>query len=293
MEDDNKRDAVISGFHVAKILSAKAQEIIDVSLDLGMSQGQVRSNGSAITFPNGSAIAITLLEKILKKRSENDCFVVRDGEVEWMYIFGGNNSVYRLYEPRLDWPPTLSIDGSYMHAIFKSTPLAEAELKVGALGDVRGKKVLDTCFGLGYTAQVLAARGAKSIVSCEKSEDTLEIAKSNPWSARALSDSRVSVRNEDAADFLSGAKDGEFDLILHDPPTLKKGGDLYSGAFYRLMCAKLAEGGRLYHYIGTKDERQRKDYHSGAARRLKDAGFADVAESYRGLAALKEKTDAY
>jgi hypothetical protein len=65
--------------------------------------------------------------------------------------------------------------------------------------------------------------------------------------------------------------------VIHDPPTLKLAGELYSGEFYRQLHRVLARGGRLFHYIGDPQSQSGKRTTPGVMRRLQEAGFSKVA----------------
>ena len=67
-----------------------------------------------------------------------------------------------------------------------------------------------------------------------------------------------------------------FDVILHDPPTLSLGGQLYSGAFYARAYNVLRRGGRMFHYIGDPESRTGASATAGVRRRLLESGFSRV-----------------
>ena len=54
----------------------------------------------------------------------------------------------------------------------------------------------------------------------------------------------------DTFEVIQSFADAAFDRIVHDPPTLRLAGDLYSGEFYVDLFRVLRRGGRLYHYLG-------------------------------------------
>ena len=83
-----------------------------------------------------------------------------------------------------DWgPPTFEIDGIKMLPTAHVSPYADAERKV-ALIEPRGKRILDTCGGLGYFAAFCLREEAKEISSYEKSPDVLWLRSLNPWSPK-------------------------------------------------------------------------------------------------------------
>jgi len=77
--------------------------------------------------------------------------------------------------------PTFEIDGIKMLPTSKESPIDDARRKV-ALVQPAGKRVLDTCGGLGYFAACCLDAGVASIRSFEKNEDVLWLRTLNPWS---------------------------------------------------------------------------------------------------------------
>ncbi|MEO5629064.1 MAG: SAM-dependent methyltransferase, partial [Thermomonas sp.] len=77
--------------------------------------------------------------------------------------------------------PTFEIDGIKMLPTSKESPFEDARRKV-ALIEPRGKRVLDTCGGLGYFASCCLQAGVTRIQSFEKNADVLWLRTLNPWS---------------------------------------------------------------------------------------------------------------
>ncbi|ASI13632.1 SAM-dependent methyltransferase [Candidatus Mancarchaeum acidiphilum] len=285
----NDKIAVLSGYHLNEIM-AKVNEGAkegDISLNLGISKTKFYHVAEKVVFPEyNSSIDLSEIKKLLKKRSLNDCFTVNDDQLIWIYSFSDQYGVLKLYEPKVDYPPTLFINGSYMHAIRVSKPTEEAFEKAKMLKGVSGN-VLDTCFGLGYsTIQLRKYQSIKKVVACEISPEAIEIAKVNPWSNDAFMDKSIDLHNEDVSEFAKAAKEKSFDGILHDPPNFNKFEYLYSESFYSELCRILKPNGKLYHFIGTKGTGNLGIYRS-AKRKLQAAGFSRVTEGYRGLIAIK------
>ncbi|MCX8203562.1 MAG: hypothetical protein N3H32_04525, partial [Nitrososphaeria archaeon] len=69
--------------------------------------------------------------------------------------------------------PTLEVDGIHMHRVADVSPTVDASAKVGLLGALRGRVVLDTCTGLGYTAVEALRRGAAQVVTVEVDPNVL------------------------------------------------------------------------------------------------------------------------
>lgn len=289
VEDDvtaEKQDFIISGYHVAELIKSKLGKVV-MSLDLGITSTELTKLDNGVVFPDGQKIASELLKKTNKKRHPEDCFLVQDNSLLYLYSFE-NNRIYKLYEPHMDWPPTLWINGSVMHTISVSKPTEEAENKVKALGNIHGD-ILDTCFGLGYTAIELIKRGADSISTFEISQSVIEIAEANPWSKMAFDNSKIRLKNSDIYEVIKTFKNEEFDMVLHDPPNIKIEGDLYSLTFYKELYRILKKGGTMYHFVGGgRISREYKvNYLAGVTNRLFNAGFKKVQKSYRGVLAIK------
>ncbi len=277
---------VISGFHIARLLKS-APGKTKISLNLGITTEEVIKSGEDLLFPDGQRIKLSTLQTANKKRHNEDCFLIENDTLFYLYSFE-NSRAYKLYEPHIDWPPTLWINGSVMHAVSVSKPTEEAENKVKALGHVSGK-VFDTCFGLGYTSIELVKKGAAKVYTCESSKSVIEIAEVNPWSIEAFKNKKINLENIDVIKAIMKIDDNKFDLILHDPPNVKIEGDLYSLNFYKELYRVLKRGGTLYHFVGggRVPHEYKVDYTKGAINRLLEAGFRKVSKSYRGIVAYK------
>ncbi len=277
---------VISGFHIERLLKAKPGKI-KISLDLGLTTTEVTKSENEFLLPGGQTIELKILGNANKKRHLEDCFLIENNSLLYMYLFSENRA-YKLYESHIDWPPTLWINGSVMHTVSVSKPTEEAENKVNTLGRIFGN-VFDTCFGLGYTSIELIKKGATSVYTCELSNDVIEIAKANPWSRETFESKSIELENIDVAKAIVKINDNKFDSILHDPPNVKIEGDLYSLSFYKELYRVLKQGGTLYHFIGGgRTPREYKvNYTKGAVNRLQEAGFRKVSKSYRGIIAYK------
>jgi hypothetical protein len=115
------------------------------------------------------------------------------------------------------------------------------------------------------------------------------MARLNPWSQELFDNSRITQVMGDAYEVVPTFADESFGRIVHDPPTFKLAGELYSGAFYRELHRILKRGGRLFHYIGDPNSKASSGVTHGVVRRLQEAGFSRVvrrAEAY-GVVAYK------
>jgi uncharacterized protein len=171
-----------------------------------------------------------------------------------------------------DWgPPTFEIDGVKMLPTKLVSPYDDARRKV-ALVEPGGKRVLDTCAGLGYYAAWCLAGGASEITSYEVNPDVVWLRTLNPWSPQSGRD--LNLIAGDISQRIGGLAAASFGAILHDPPRFGLAGELYSQAFYDELARVLKPGGRLFHYTGTPNRlTSGRDVPQEVERRLRVAGF--------------------
>ncbi|MEN3047350.1 MAG: RsmD family RNA methyltransferase [Candidatus Caldarchaeales archaeon] len=168
--------------------------------------------------------------------------------------------------------PTLEVDGIHMHRVAGVSPTEDASSKVGRLGALKGRTVLDTCTGLGYTAVEALRRGAARVVTVEVDPNVLSIAELNPWS-EGLSSGSSELILGDVAEVVRNLPSAHFDAVIHDPPRFSLAGELYSEEFYRELARVLRPGGRIVHYVGHPGSRSGKRVHVGVMRRMRASGF--------------------
>lgn len=172
--------------------------------------------------------------------------------------------------------PTFEIDGIKMLPTAKASPIEDARRKM-ALLEPAGKRVLDTCGGLGYFAACCLQAGAARIDSFEKNNDVLWLRTINPWSpdpAAPEHGGRLHLRHADVATAIASIADASIDAIAHDPPRFGIAGELYSQAFYHQLARVLRRGGKLFHYTGTPNKlTSGRDVPREVAKRLEKAGF--------------------
>ena len=170
--------------------------------------------------------------------------------------------------------PTFEIDGIKMLPTSKESPIDDARRKV-ALVQPAGKRVLDTCGGLGYFAACCLDAGVAQVQSFEKNEDVLWLRTLNPWSPDPpASGGRLQLAHADVEVAIAQCADAAFDAALHDPPRFGIAGELYSQAFYEQLARVLKHGGRLFHYTGTPNKlTSGRDVPREVAKRLEKAGF--------------------
>ena len=171
-----------------------------------------------------------------------------------------------------EWgPPTFEIDGIKMLPTAKVSPYADAEHKVEWI-QPRGKRILDTCGGLGYFAAWCLQGCAAEVVSFEKNPEVLWLRSLNPWSPGPSA--VLHLTRGDVAQEIRTLPDDSMDAILHDPPRFGIAGELYSQRFYDHLARVLKRKGRLFHYTGTPNKlTSGRDVPAEVATRLRRAGF--------------------
>jgi predicted methyltransferase len=265
---------VLSHRQVAPLLNAReeGQSAAVTSLDLGLTESEVRLEPEGVAFPYGQRLPWGGIEEI--REGEPVCFVVQDGTVEKVQFFSeAFNRFYSLMAT--DRAPTMLLSGIPMHRIKGIDPHEDTLRKIRTIAPVTGR-VLDTTTGLGYTA-IEAAKTASEVVTIEIDPTVLEVARRNPWSQALFTRPNIRQVIGDSFEEIQGLEDEGFSRIFHDPPTFRLAGDLYSGAFYRQLFRVLKRGGRLFHYIGDLESALGSSVAKGAVRRLQEAGFRRVA----------------
>ena len=168
--------------------------------------------------------------------------------------------------------PTFEIDGIKMLPTARVSPYADAEAKVRLI-EPRGKRILDTCGGLGYFAAWCLQGGAKHVASFEKSADVLWLRSLNPWSPSAAPE--LSLVHADVTSEIVALPAESFDAALHDPPRFGIAGELYSQTFYNALAKALKRGAPLFHYTGTPNRlTSGRDLAGEVSERLRVAGFS-------------------
>lgn len=167
--------------------------------------------------------------------------------------------------------PTFEIDGIKMLPTAKVSPYADAERKV-ALIEPQGKRILDTCGGLGYFAAACLKGRAAEISSFEKNPDVIWLRSLNPWSPPP--GGALTLTEGDIVEHIERRPAESVEAILHDPPRFGIAGELYSQVFYEQLSRVLKRKGRLYHYTGAPNRLTTgRDVRKEVATRLERAGF--------------------
>ncbi len=263
---------VLSHFTVEPLLKARSQgaDSAVISTDLGLSEMDVTLADSGVVFPDRQELAWDAVEEIA--RTETTCSKVFDGRSERIQIYSSQfDRFYSLYPTRR--APTMMAAGFPMHRIKDVDPNRDTLLKIKTIAPVFGA-ALDTCTGLGYTA-IEMARTAE-VTTIELDPAVQEICRLNPWSQELFESPRIERHIGSAFDLIQEMPTDSFARIIHDPPTLKLAGELYSGEMYRQLFRVLKRGGRLFHYIGNLSSAHGRSVYKGVSRRLQEAGFEAV-----------------
>ncbi len=269
--------SLVQDFSKGKLQSA-------VSLDLGLTQDEVRLEAGGVLFPDGQHLDWQSVQEI--GRQENSCFVVENNTLRKIQFFSElTGRVYSLMPTRA--APTMLVSGIPMHRIKDTDPYQDTLEKIRASRPVVGQ-VLDTATGLGYTA-IQAARTARQVITVELDPAALQVCRLNPWSQALFTDSRISQRLGDSFEVIAEFDEASFSVVLHDPPAFSLAGDLYSADFYAQVYRVLRRKGRMFHYIGDPDSKSGRSLTAGVIRRLEQVGFQRIDRVPRafGVAAYK------
>ena len=170
---------------------------------------------------------------------------------------------------------TIEIDGIRMHQTKLKTPWQDSLDKVNLIPIKSNFTILDTCTGLGYTA-IIAAKKAKLVFTIEYDPYVLEVAKKNSLSEELFSSEKIIKIIGHSYELVHCFPSNYFNAIIHDPPRLKRAGELYSLNFYRELHRILKNNGYLYHYTGTPGAKKGKNIPKGVRKRLSMAGFKNI-----------------
>lgn len=262
---------VLSHFQITPLLSAKAGEV-GVSLDLNLTKTRLPLDDAGLHLPIG-ILTREAMKKIVK--DDNACFLVSgEGVLELTKIQAYSEELARFYSlfPTKS-APTMRVAGFPMHRIKDTDPWADTKTKITTLGRIKGN-ILDTTTGLGYTS-ILAAKTADHVTTIEIDPTATEICRYNPWS-QGLFEAKIDQLYGDAFDVIDSFATGQFEAVVHDPPTRQLAGELYSEEFYGKVRHVLRRGGRFFHYIGDPESPFGRSTTEGVIKRVRAAGFAKV-----------------
>jgi len=275
---------IISHYQARQLLEAHEKKLreTEISLDLGISKTKIRIEDNFLIFPDNQKLEFNQLGKAIKDGTS--CFVVNGNSLAKMQWFSDETNKYYKLVPTKD-APTIEISGIRMHVTKEMTPMEDTKKKIESISP-RGM-VLDTCMGLGYTA-IMASKYADFVITCEKDENVIEIARLNPWSKELFGNKRISILKASVFDEARIMKSNMFDAVIHDPPRLSLATELYSLDFYRQLFRVLKKEGKLYHYIGSPGSKNRRiNLARNVGKRLRSAGFSNIKAAHYGLTAEK------
>ncbi|MFX1263527.1 MAG: SAM-dependent methyltransferase, partial [Promethearchaeota archaeon] len=178
----------LDSYAAERILSAydSGSREVEVSLDLGVTTRRIRLASQPWNREQ--------LEKI--SQDEESVYFVNDEGIFKAELSGKH--FYKLMPVVQNQAPALLIDGILMHRVKDTTPMDDAFMKAEICAR-NGIDLLEICTGLGYASIACLQKGVRSIVTIEKDEKVLELARVNPWSHRLFTDDRVTVINADAS----------------------------------------------------------------------------------------------
>ncbi len=149
----------------------RGEHVLACSLDLDRSETQIELGTNEWRWHEGSY-------PYLERCRERTIYHWTGAAFEPVARFG--TSLLKLVPT--EWgPPTFEIDGVKMLPTKQVSPYDDARRKV-ALIEPGGKRVLDTCAGLGYFAAWCLEGGASEVTSYEINPDVLWLRTLNPWS---------------------------------------------------------------------------------------------------------------
>ena len=270
---------ILSYVQARPLLEARKlhQVSVETSLDLGMSTTSVSLNDEGVSFATGEFLDWASVEKV--SQSQVSCYIISERGMQPIQTFSQATNRLCSLMPT-EGTPSMLIAGFVMHRIKEIDPWQHAQRMVSAIAPMSGT-VLDTTTGLGYTT-ILVARTAERVTTIELDSGAQTIAHLNPWSQELFTNPKITQVMGDANEVVRTFADESFDRIMHDPPTLKLAGELYSGTFYHELYRTLKRRGRLFHYIGDPNSKAGNTT-QGVVRRLQEAGFSRVvrhAEAY-------------
>jgi len=244
-----------------QIRQRSAGERFCLQVDCGSrSVGVERKAGEAIL---DGALHLRLDEKI----KANFLYLIENQEVTKIAFFSEHTNRFYKLMPTADWP-TIAIGSVPMHK--RASPQADSMRKI-ALLKPQGA-VLDTCMGCGYTA-ILAAETAKKVITFEKDEVIMQLARLNPCSQALFRRTNIEIRHSDISAAINELPDIFFDCIMHDPPTFTLAPELFNEAFYQQLFRVLKSNGRLFHYAPLYKVKQGFDFPASVQKKLKTVGF--------------------
>ena len=183
---------------------------------------------------------------------------------------------------------TIEIDGIRMHQTSRKTPIEDAKEKISLIQLKPHYKALDICTGLGYNAIFLSEK-VNSVITIDNDFQVIEMAKKNKDSKKLFTSKNIFKIIAFAEELINVFPSESFDVIYHDPPRLRRAGELYSQTFYNELYRILKKRGTIFHYTGLPGIKRGKNIPLGVKKRLSFSGFEKIKwiDSVMGFVAKK------
>jgi len=268
---------IITKKEVDYIKKRSKDEAFSLMVDFGQKEVKVICKEGKAIF--NDLIVLDLKEKI----KDNFCYLLDDQGVRKISFFSEETNKFYKLIPTSDWP-TITISSVPMHRL--SSPKNDTKNKIDLIKPFG--YVLDSCMGPGYTA-ILAAKGASKVITFEKDDNIYDLAQMNPLSQELFSAENIEIRMADVNLGIRELKDDCFDCIIHDPPTFKLAGELFSQDFYQQLIRVLKPNRKMFHYTPLYKIKQGVDFPAQVEKRLKKVGFKKIKYSQKAVGFLCQK----
>ncbi|MCK4810187.1 MAG: spermine synthase [Candidatus Omnitrophica bacterium] len=245
------------------ILHNRDKKELSIKVDFGLKEVKVRIEADKAVLDNRFILSF---DQRIKSKF---CYMLEKTKFSPMAFFSEDTKKFYKLIPTSDWP-SLAIGSVPMHKICLGSPYQDTLQKIELIKP-RGK-VLDTCTGLGYTA-ILASETSDKVMTFEKDENVLFLAKLNPFSKKLFEKGNIELKQADISEYISRFGDNYFHAVIHDPPTFKLSPPLYHLDFYKELFRVLKNKGRLYHYVPLYKVKTGFNFPLRVKNRLKQAGF--------------------
>ena len=254
---------------IARAIQEEEKEIA-ISLDLGLTTTKITVTNQGIIY-NNKIIAIKT-----PREKEKNCYYINKDRLEKIQFFA-DNKLYQLIPT--SYRPIMKIAGNPMH----KQPFIERIEREKLKG-----KILDAGTGLGYTA-IAAAKTAKEVITLERDQNVIELAKLNPYSQELFKNETIKQLKGDIVKKIITWKDHTFDAIILDGGTPRSSGDFFSLKNYEQAYRVLKNKKKLFHYVPSHHEKQGRDFIAETITRLKKAGFKTISPYKQDNYVIAEK----
>lgn len=273
-----KQGITVNYNELRRIVQHALENFVSIeTANLGKTRIEIKRLGSLVMLGE-LPMQLEKLQEALESSSSDYCWFLSKEDI-YKIAFYRSGRYYKLKNIGDGLAPTIEISGIHMHNIVGTDPWSDAKRKIELLALKKDEVVLDICTGLGYTASHAVLRGAE-VVTIEADPAVLEIAEYNPWS-RLLAHSNITIILGDAFEVLDDFPERLFCAAIHDPPTFKLAGNLYSLEFYKKLRRVLKTGARVFHYTGWPGKHRGWNIQRGVIRRMRAAGFT-VLKTIKG-----------